>query len=347
MRDILIVQNRIPHYRKPLYNELSEYYDVTVLHSGKTSVGADDRYKEIITSVKTLSAVRLQSGVLKELRDSDYYAVIVMFDIRWVANVMAVFLRRKARFLYWGHRYSNSRLGNRIRDVLMLWADGVILYSDCEVQRMISNGIAESKIFVAPNTIHIPNHSDGSGSHKESLLFVGRAQRRKHVEDLIRAFSAVQSRIPSDVRIDIVGSGSENDRLQSIASQLRISDRVVFHGEIVNHEQLKLLFDRAFAYVSPGAVGLGVLHSFAYGVPVVTRISEPHGPEYGNMLEGVNCLCFRTEAELEEIIVKLCNDRELASRLGHCAYELYAQERTLEKLVKGLRDAIEGSGQEL
>lgn len=341
MKKVLFIQNWIRHYRKPVYNELSKHYDVTILHSGSNPVGIDDRYKVIITPVRELGPFFFQSGVLTEMRNGDYDAVIVMFDIRWVANIISVFLRKNTRFLYWGHRYSKNRLGNKLRDILMRRADGVIIYSDCERGRMISNGLPESKVFVAPNTIHIANHSDGSTFDKDSLLFTGRAQKRKKVDILIRAFSEILSRIPENIKINIVGSGAENDKLKSMAEQLGVSSRVIFHGEIVDAEKLRPLFHRAFAYVSPGPVGLAVLHSFAYGLPVVTDYSGRHGPEFGELIDAENSLLYNTYDELKKILVDLCNDKPLAARLGKNAYEHYAENRSLQNMVKGFVEAID------
>ena len=46
MKKVLILQNYVPHYRKPVYNELGMKYDVTILHSGNKSVTENDCYKE-------------------------------------------------------------------------------------------------------------------------------------------------------------------------------------------------------------------------------------------------------------------------------------------------------------
>lgn len=341
MMKVLIIQDDIRHYRKPVYNELSKCFDVTVLHGGSKSVSDDDMYAEILASVKRIGPFFWQSGVLRAVRKGDYDVVIVMFDIHWVANIMAVFLKKNTRFLYWGHRYSRNLLGNRMRDILMRISDGVVLYGDSEIDRMISRGMPESKVFVAPNTVHVSNHSDGSGARKDSLLFAGRAQERKRVDILIRAFSEIVSRIPDNIEINIVGSGTENDRLKSMARQLGVSSRVVFHGEILDNEKLKPLFQRAFAYVSPGPVGLGVLHSFAYGLPVVTHISERHGPEFDNVADNENSLVYSTYDGLKKILVDLCNDKTLTARLGKNAYQLYADHRSLDRMVQGFREAIE------
>ena len=34
MKKVVIIQNIIPHYRIALYNELSKYYNIIVIHSG-------------------------------------------------------------------------------------------------------------------------------------------------------------------------------------------------------------------------------------------------------------------------------------------------------------------------
>lgn len=347
MKKILILQNMILHYRKPIYNELSKYYDVTVLHSGSKSVGNDDKYKELITPVRRMCPFFLQSGVLSEMRTGQYDVVIAMFDIHWVNNIIAVFWGSNSRFLYWGHRYSKNCIGNKLRNLLMRVSDGVVLYSEAEISRMISAEVPKSKIFVAPNTIDVSNFSDGSSAYKDSFLFTGRAQKRKKVDLLIRAFSEVLDHIPENTKLNIVGSWQENNNLKTLAEHLKVSDRVVFHGEITDHEKLKTLFHHAYAYVSPGPVGLGVLHSFAYGVPVVTNYLGKHGPEFDNLSDGKNALLYKTYDEFKEVLVSLCNDKNLSTRLGRNAYELYAQDRTIERMVKGFREAIENKREKI
>ncbi|MDM8553312.1 glycosyltransferase family 4 protein [Desulfococcaceae bacterium HSG7] len=340
MKKVLIIQNKILHYRKPVYNALANFYDVTILHSGKESVDMYDRYREIIVPVKKIGFIYWQSDVLKIIKSEMYDVIIAMFDLHWVNNLLAVFLEPRKRFIYWGHRY-NQKIGNKLKDLLMRVSDGVILYSDTEIKKMVSRGISNSKIFVAPNTIYIPNSSDGSKKYKDSFLFTGRAQKRKKINQLIKAFSEIFDRIPENIKINIVGTGDENDNLKNMADQLGISDRVVFHGEILDNDKLMSLFHRAYAYISPGHVGLGALHSFAYGVPVVTDKNVRHAQEYDNLKHLENSLLFKTYNELKEILVTLCNDKHITARLGKNAYALYSEDRTLKKMVQGFRDAVD------
>jgi len=189
--------------------------------------------------------------------------------------------------------------------------------------------------------MYVPNHSDGSNQEKDSFLFVGRAQARKKVNDLIRAFSEAVPRIPNHFSIKIVGSGDENAHLKVLAVELGISDRVSFLGEVVDPHELRQLFHKAAALVSPGHVGLAVLHAFAYGVPVVTCGSRAHAQEYYDVKDGINSLVYSNYDELKEILVKLSNDQSVSRDLGHNAFAFYTQERTLEVMVSGLHNAIE------
>lgn len=339
---LLIIQNKILHYRKPVYNELSKYYDVTVLHSGNKSAGINDTYKEIIMPTLNIGSFIIQSGVFSSVLYGSYDVVIAMSDLHWINNMIVPFFSKKKRLLLWGHRYSNNCIIDKIKDIIMMAADGVILYSESEVTKMNERGILLSNIFVAPNTIYVPNHADGSTSPKDSFLFSGRAQKRKNVDVLIKAFAEVCDKIPKTIKINIVGSGTENEMLKVLARQLGLSDRVVFHGEITDHEILKDIFHRAYAYVSPGPVGLGVLHSFAYGVPVVTDYTCWQGPEFDNLADGENSILFGSYDEFKEVLVSLCKDETLSARLGNNAYNLYARERTIERMVEGFRQAIEG-----
>lgn len=341
MKKILILQNEIMQYRKPVYNELSKYYEVTVLHSGKKSIVIEDKYKEIIADVKQLGPLYLQSGVLGKVRSNQYDIVIAMFDVRWIMNVLALWFHGTAKFLYWGHRYGKNNLINNFRNYLMKKSDGIILYSGGEIDRMIQSGLYEDKIFIAENTIDVPNHEDGSNKEKSSFLFVGRAQKRKKIDELLRAFSQIKDRLPSDLYINIIGDGDENEYLKKLVIELGINNKVFFHGAITDSEKLKVFFHKSYAYVSPGAVGLGVLHSLAYGVPVITYKDEYHGPEFDNLRNQENSLIVNNFEELIKALTVITDEKNYIT-LGNNAYKLYSEQRTIQYMINGFIKAIEG-----
>lgn len=341
MKKILILQNRIPDYRKPVYNALAEFYEVTVLHSGRSALTNTDRFRELIVPQWRLGPFFIQSKVLSAVKEGTYDVVIAMFALQWINNLLCSFLERDCALIYWGNRFTDRRIANWLRVFFMKKADGILLYGTEDLDRIVSAGIPRSSIFVAPNTVHIDNCEDTSAFQKDSFLFVGRAQKRKKIDLLIHAFQNVADRLPSNVILNIVGAGPENARLKELVFSLKLSGRVVFHGELLSDDALKPLFQRAFAYVSPGAVGLGVLHSFAYGVPVVTARDDYHGPEFLNLRHGHNACLFDEISELEGLLVKLVNEPQFARFLGRNAFAHYQTERSLERMIGGFRLAIE------
>ena len=129
--------------------------------------------------------------------------------------------------------------------------------------------------------------------------------------------------------------------MKDLAKKLDVSDRIVFCGAITDDEKLKEYFYKAFAYVSPGPVGLGVLHSFAYGVPVVTNYIGKHGPEYDNLVHNENALLYHLPNELEKILIDLSNNTGISKELGQNAYKFYSNDRSISKMIDGFKEAID------
>ena len=341
-KSVLILQGEVVAYRQPLFNALADHYDVTVLHSGRPSVGAGDRYSEQILSVKRCGPFFIHDprAVMRVITGFD--VTVSMFDLGWPAYVLPVLGGYHGRLVFHGHRYSGRRVADMARDRLMRRADCLLMYGDEEVAAMVRRGNDPSKIVIAPNTIHVANHQDFSGQEKTSLLFVGRLQERKRLDLALQAFARLQGRIDDRIGFEIVGEGEPEGQLRRLVEGLGIAQKVTFHGRIVDNDALASLFSRAIAYVSPGPVGLGVLHSFAFGVPVVTLRTGRHGPEFHNLAHGENALIANDDTEFESVLQRLCVEPGLARHLGGNAYRHYVDRRTLAHMVAGFRAAIDG-----
>jgi len=364
MTSVLILQNEIMEYRKPVYNALSDEYEVTVLHSGPPSVKEGDRYREVITPRKQVWRFNLQPKSPLGKMIGNFDVVIAMFDISWPAYLAPLFWWKRPKYILWGHWYSTNWLANSIRNFLMKRADRLLMYGGEEVERMVLSVFDRNKIVVAPNTVHMPNPKDFSGAPKSSLIFIGRLQagtRRnsKRADILIESFARLQGLIKADIVLDVVGDGEEEEALKQLAAKLNIAGKVHFHGHIDDSEILSNLFSKSIALVSPGHVGLSVLQSFGHGVPVVTgkavqyRRETQHlhniltghkvimGPEYYNLRHGHNSVLVETLQELEATLKRLCNEPYYAAELGHEAYQHYVLRRRLSHMLDGFREAIE------
>ena len=341
---VLIVQNEIMSYRKPVYNALAQEYDVTLLHSGRPAVEPGDRFKETIAPVRKLWKFFFQDAVLDHLDSARYDVAIVMFDLWWPNNVRAILRRDRPPLILWGHRHSLSRIANTIRYLVMPRAEAHLLYGDEDVRHILEHGIPQERIFIAPNTQFVSNSQDTSAERKHRVLFVGRLQKSKKVDLLIDAFAKALPRLPKEIVLSIVGNGFDEDNLKRMVRAKGMESRVVFHGEVRGDKELLPLFRESIAYFTPGFVGLGAIHGFAYGVPTVTTFGPPpgrHGQEFMTLKHGVNALVLDAEPLLLDAIVELSNDPALVQRLGSAAFRTYQDTRRLDQMLAGFHDCIE------
>lgn len=341
---VLIVQPTIPDYRIPFFNGLAatNRLTVTVAHSGQSTTSRQILYNEIRVTKWKIGGFWYQKGILSIV--NNYDAVIVPLNPRWIHADIMCLLKFPQKLLLWGHGTSHSGWADKLRGWASHRADAVILYDRKAGARYTSLLGTSDKIFIAPNTIHVANAGYNPGFAKRDFLFVGRLQQRKRLNDLLLAFSIAACKLPSETGLIIVGDGDIKSELQALASSLGIAEKVTFCGKLTDADKLKSIFQRALAYVSPGDVGLGVLHSFAYGVPVITRQNARHGPEFNNIVHALNGLIYDGAVEkLAEIFVRLSEHPEEAVRMGANAYRQYVGCRTIEHMILGFCEAVQYS----
>ncbi|MDP8245114.1 MAG: glycosyltransferase [Candidatus Hinthialibacter antarcticus] len=103
-----------------------------------------------------------------------------------------------------------------------------------------------------------------------SLISVGRMIPRKGFDVLLRACAVLhQDKIP--FQSHLVGDGPEEANLKTLADELGVSDRVIFHGGLTR-EQIAALLPRCHAFVLPSyAEGMAnaALEAMACGLPLL------------------------------------------------------------------------------
>jgi glycosyltransferase involved in cell wall biosynthesis len=116
------------------------------------------------------------------------------------------------------------------------------------------------------NGIDLPNPQPLPKS--QAILFVGRLERLKGVEYLLRAFA----RTSGNATLRIVGDGPQRDYLERLAAELSITERTQFAGW-VPQERLSAEYANATVLVVPSvcpeAMGLVAIEAMASGRPVI------------------------------------------------------------------------------
>lgn len=336
MKRVLILQNKILHYRKPLYNKLAEKYDLTVLHSGAASIEDGDNYKEIIVPVKTRFKLKFQEGVIQEVKSGKYFAVVAMLDIHWINNLIASYVFPKStKFIWWGIMVSSKKTGNKIRAKILKRGLPSIFYTEQGIRDMKQFGVNNSNATFCNNTIHIENRIKCYKEPvKSSILFVGSLDSRKRVDILISSFSFIQKSISENITLDIIGSGIEESNLKEQVKDLKLEDKILFHGQINKTNELESFYKKAICSVSFGQAGLAVLQSMGYGVPFITKQNAISGGEITNISHNENgFICENNPESLSKYLIKLCQDTSLSCKMGEKAYLHYSENCTIEKMA--------------
>jgi len=108
------------------------------------------------------------------------------------------------------------------------------------------------------------------------LLFLGRLDPQKGIENLLEALSQIES---NDVRLDIYGTGdpSYSKRLACLANDLRLGDQVRFHGRVEAEEKIKVFLAADLCVVPSHGENFGmvVIEALAHGIPVIVSKGTP------------------------------------------------------------------------
>ena len=96
----------------------------------------------------------------------------------------------------------------------------------------------------------------------------------------------------------------------------------------------------------PGLVGLGVLDSFALGVPLITTAYPYHSPEIEYLRDGGNGIIVNdwesSDAYANAVVYLLQNDqeREFMASEGRKTAEFYTIENMAENFTQGILAAL-------
>jgi hypothetical protein len=192
----------------------------------------------------------------------------------------------------------------------------------------------EADTIVHPG-INLPDTVSDPSPGKRAL-YVGRLWNHKRVDLLVRAMAHVEEGF-----LDIVGQGPEREPLESLADQLGVADRVVFHGALSN-EELAACYEQATcgAYMSVREpFGIMPLEAAAAGRPV---IASPDGG-YSEILDRDAAFFVPPKpAAIARAMRRLFEDPKLANRMGARAREQVSG-TTWDETAEALFELLERS----
>lgn len=240
--------------------------------------------------------------------------------------------------------------------------DRIIATCSDEVFELKAMGIGAAKISVAPCGVDLNLFSDQGPAEERGrrhrILSVGRLVPRKGVDTVITALAQLAASGRDDVELVIVGGGGTADdlaadpegrRLQELARNLGVADRVVFRGQ-VSRDEMPGIFRSASAVVcTPWYEPFGIvpLEAMACGVPVVAAAVGGLGDTVLNHRTGLHVPPKDAEATAAAV-ARLLDNPDMAAAYGQAgerrARMRYSWDRVAQETEKAYRKALQGMG---
>lgn len=280
-----------------------------------------------------------QPKLLAWLEETDPDALILEANWRYLSNRKAVsWMKERSRpVLGWGLG-APPGMAALLRSRMLRHFDAVIAYSTRGAVEYAQAGVPVDRIFVAPNAVERPptrppKHAPAV-KRPARIIFVGRLQARKRVDDLLHACAAaIQS-----PELWIVGDGPDRDRLTSIAG--KVFPQAVFAGALHGTE-LRFRLDQADLFVLPGTGGLALQQAMARGLPVIAARGDGSQEDMVTPRNGWLVPPGKPDA-LTTILQEALADPLRLHRMGVASHQLarhrFNPDVMVEVFVRALRD---------
>lgn len=311
MKVVFLLEAGIPSYRNFLFSFLDDHPAVTdllVIHTGKIYDNKVGDYKDKRVRFIGSNKLGFHIGFWRYLLQAD--VIISSYNLRIITCWLPCFFLGK-KMIFWG-----KGLGD-VESKLVVWlrkwtanrVKYLLVYNDKKKEEIVNKlQISDCKVIAYQNTVRIENPQNFGTEKKSYFLYFGRIQERKGLIGLIDAYKEYVDCVGTPkYRLRFVGNGAFKESLIERANELNVGKHIEFFPAVYDDVSISDHFKLAKCYVSPFNVGLAVINSFSYGVPVITCKKPQVGPEFYYM-NSKNAIVLDDISDLAPVFNKLENE---------------------------------------
>jgi glycosyltransferase involved in cell wall biosynthesis len=352
MKTVAFLNEVIPQYRIPFFEGLSaslrsEGVQLRVAQGAASSRFALRQDSRTLPGAISMPQRNLSLGrhdlvwldTAQVLEAADL--VIAIQQIRQLQN-LTLWLRSRLgqhRLAWWGHgrdfaKEDPNTLGERVKRAMSTRAHWWFAYNELSTRTVAALGFPEARITTVMNstdTTALREHQASITAEDQSRLrrrlglhegptaiYIGAMASIKQLPYLIEAAATLHARVP-DFQLLMVGAGPEEGEYRA-----QTADQPWIHwlGPAFDRYKVQLMM-LAQVCLLPAWVGLGIVDSFALGLPMVTTDAFPHSVEIDYMRHGENGW--------------MVSGHPNSAAYGHAVADLLADPGTLARLREGCR----------
>lgn len=346
---VLFLYNYLFHYRIPIWNILTDFFDLTVAYTYPA------KQKDIdICNFETKQLHYNQYSKFVWHKENifnlckNYDVVVADGQISFIKYSLLGFRKRNFKLLYWcigapagynRHYGDGSKFYFWSNDMIHKKADAMIFYSQRAVDLHIERGFSHEELFVANNTVQVLKE-DYNATNRNTILFIGTLYLEKGLQLLLDSYKRAYERYHNIINLTIVGGGVQFDMISDWVEQNGLLEKINMVGPVYDINKKAEYFRNSLACISPCQAGLSVLESMGYGVPFITSNNAITGGESFNIENGDNGLLVTDISKLDDIIQDITLNPQKYIDMGKKAYNHYWSCRKPEDMANGIKDAI-------
>jgi glycosyltransferase involved in cell wall biosynthesis len=354
---LLLVQPYLTKYRLPVFKQLTEKHEVTLLASKSNEFGRgifDDTLNiETVTERNFFGVFFWQPGLVKKIASNKFDVLLITANPRYLSTWVAVMLAKLkgVNVLLHGqglYRKKSISLSNRLTYFLYSkLCDQYIAYTQLSKDSFKGLSIYK-KTSVAENSIVNNFPIEDKASNEKGILFVGRLRHGSNIKMLIQAIIKINEETSDPqnlMQLHIVGGGENLEQLKTEFSSLAY---IHFWGEIYDSQEISKISKHCFSGCYPGDAGLSVLHYMSLSLPAIIHSSMHRhmGPEPSYVQEKTNGIYFERNdlASLKNAIQYIYSDKTQLAIMQKNAFETYTDitepplaerfERIIQEVIK-------------
>ena len=291
---LCMLYNFAPAYREGIFREIDRKWE-TEWYFGNNDTDINSLDLKILSNASVLVNKRIygnwywQKGATKLSRRKDLSTYFILGDPYCLSNwILAIKLRLfhpRKKLYFWSHGWygKESRIARVIKKAFFKLAHGIFLYGNYAKNLMIKEEFKPDRLFVIHNSLNYTYQIEIRKKIKKSeiykqhfnndfpvLIFIGRLTAVNRLDILLQATKALKE-ANNPINVVLVGSGSQQEELIKLTTDLELSESVWFYGACYDDIRNAELIYNADLCVAPGNVGLTAIHSMVFGTPVISH----------------------------------------------------------------------------